>query len=166
MTDGLAVVARALADEAAATATALLDEASSQAAARVAAARVAAGAVMDAARRDGELAARRAGAALVADARGEARRVTLRARRDLYRSVRDQALGYLAEAGEERLGELSGALAAIARARMGEAATLTPAADGVGVVARTEDRVLVLDLAALVDAELERRAARLAEVVG
>lgn len=166
MSDGLAVVARALAEDATATAATLVQVATAESASRVAAARADAEALLEAARRDGENEARRAAAALVADARGAARQVTLGARRDLYQSVRDGALTLLrAEAPSDRARALAETLARVARDRLGDGAEVVGAKDGVGVVARAGEKVLTLDLAALVDAELARRGGQLGEVL-
>ncbi|HYA68138.1 MAG TPA: V-type ATP synthase subunit E [Acidimicrobiales bacterium] len=107
------------------------------------------------ARAEGEDAARRTSRAILVDAQQEARRLVLDARRRAYNAVRTEALAELARRSQTpEAVELRSRLAAIARERLGQDASVTTGDDDCGIVAVLGDRRIDLRAPALVDRAL------------
>jgi len=120
--------------------------------------------MLTAARADGESEATAAVNARLAQSRRDARRIVLRAQRDLYDELRQRcrvaAAGLAADPGHE---ELRRHLAARALAQLGPEATLCDSVDG-GIVASAGSRRLDLTLPMLAEQALSRSGAEVAEL--
>lgn len=112
--------------------------------------------LLAASRADGAAAARRLAAAIVADARREARREVLSAQRLVYEDVRAQAKAHLdALAHSTEAASLAERLGVVARRRLGDDAVVEPPeGGGLGVVARRGARRLDLSANALLEHQI------------
>ena len=151
----LRAVTEALEEDARRQAARILAQADADRAATLEAARTEGERLVQAARDEGTVSARRLAAALLADARRDARHAVLEAHRALYEAVRQAALEELAnQAGSAVAANLVARLADVARARLGGKAEIRPPDRGrPGIVAVRDG--LVLDLSAPVLVELE-----------
>jgi vacuolar-type H+-ATPase subunit E/Vma4 len=111
--------------------------------------------ILDEARAEGDAAARRTSTTMLVEAQQEARRLILDAHRRAYDAVRTESLAELARRRQtSEAAELRSRLAAIARERLGQDATVTTDDDDCGIVAVLGDRRIDLRAPVLVDRAL------------
>ncbi len=141
----------------------IVNDAAAQADATIAEAQGRADAILAAARESGAALARQSTAALLADARRDARHIVLTAKRQVYEEACAKARERLCGlANTSEASALNARLGVLARERLGDDAEVTTIDGEIGIVARLGERSIDLGT----DALLERTVASLGEVMG